>query len=74
MPEPATIYLKANLKANWVPNAHAGEWKEGFMHGVGTFEGPNGSRYQGSWARDVKHGLCKQIFSNGDVYEVTKGQ
>ena len=39
------------------------------MHGVGTFEAPNGARYQGGWALNVKHGLGKQSFSNGDVYE-----
>ena len=24
----------------------SGEWKEGHMHGVGTYEAPNGARYQ----------------------------
>jgi hypothetical protein len=24
----------------------AGEWQNGFMHGVGTFEAPDGSKYQ----------------------------
>ncbi len=48
----------------------AGEWKDGQMHGVGTFEAPNGARYQGGWACDLKHGLGKQNFSSGDVYEV----
>lgn len=39
------------------------------MHGVGTFEAPNGARYQGGWALNVKHGLGKQSFSIGDIYE-----
>ncbi|KAL6749605.1 PIP5K-domain-containing protein [Haematococcus lacustris] len=27
------------------------------------------ARYQGGWVRDSKHGLGKQLWSNGDVYE-----
>jgi hypothetical protein len=39
------------------------------MHGVGTFEAPDGSKYQGGWRRDLKHGLGRKIHANGDVYE-----
>lgn len=42
------------------------------MHGVGTFESPDGTRYQGGWAHDLKQGLGKKWFPNGDTYEVTK--
>ncbi|GAX73551.1 hypothetical protein CEUSTIGMA_g1002.t1 [Chlamydomonas eustigma] len=48
---------------------YQGEWRDGHMHGVGTFEASNGSRYQGSWLWGKKQGLGKQIFSSGDVYE-----
>ena len=41
------------------------------MHGVGTFESPDGTRYQGGWARDLKQGLGKKWFPNGDTYEVS---
>lgn len=40
------------------------------MHGVGTFESPDGTRYQGGWACDLKQGLGKKWFPNGDTYEV----
>jgi hypothetical protein len=42
------------------------------MHGVGTFEASNGSRYQGGWLLGKKQGLGKQTFSTGDTYEVNK--
>ncbi len=42
------------------------------MHGVGTLEAPNGARYQGGWSQGKKHGLGKQNFSSGDVYEVRR--
>lgn len=40
------------------------------MYGVGTFESPDGTRYQGGWAHDLKQGLGKKWFPNGDTYEV----
>ena len=40
------------------------------MHGVGTFDSPDGTRYQGGWAHDLKQGLGKKWFPNGDTYEV----
>ncbi|GFH24533.1 1-phosphatidylinositol-4-phosphate 5-kinase, partial [Haematococcus lacustris] len=71
--------------------AYQGEWRDGYMHGTGTLDGPPCSedpgghaaalaalgyggagcsaRYQGGWVRDSKHGLGKQLWSNGDVYE-----
>ena len=47
----------------------SGEWYQGCMHGIGTFESPDGSKYQGSWFKDLKHGLGKKVYANGDVYE-----
>lgn len=40
------------------------------MSGVGTYESGCGrSRYSGGWLKDLKCGLGKQVFSNGDSYE-----
>lgn len=40
------------------------------MCGVGTWEAGDGrSRYTGGWQRDVRHGLGRQVYGNGDVYE-----
>jgi hypothetical protein len=39
------------------------------MQGVGTYESPDGSSYQGSWLRDQKHGLGRKQYPNGDCYE-----
>lgn len=34
--------------------------------GFGTFESPDGSRYQGGWQANLKHGLGKKVYANGD--------
>ncbi len=40
------------------------------MAGVGTWESADGlSRYQGGWLKDAKHGLGRQVYGSGDVYE-----
>lgn len=39
------------------------------MQGYGTFKAADGSRYQGGWANDLKHGLGKKFYSNGDKYD-----
>ncbi|KAG2488884.1 hypothetical protein HYH03_012678 [Edaphochlamys debaryana] len=72
-------------KYTWASGAtYAGEWREGHLQGVGTWElldacgmGAGGTagvarsrfRYQGGWHQDLKHGLGRQVFANGDVYE-----
>ncbi len=33
-------------------------------------QGPDGSVFTGGWNKDVKHGLGRKVYSNGDVYEV----
>lgn len=38
--------------------------------GTGTMQGPDGSVFTGSWHKDVKHGLGRKVYANGDVYEV----
>ena len=31
---------------------------------------PDGSVFTGGWVRDVKQGLGRKVYANGDVYEV----
>ncbi len=38
--------------------------------GTGTMQGPDGSVFTGGWNKDIKHGLGRKVYSNGDVYEV----
>lgn len=37
--------------------------------GYGTFESPDGARYVGNWASNLKHGIGKKTYANGDSYE-----
>ena len=37
--------------------------------GYGTFESPDGARYQGSWERNLKHGIGRKVYANSDAYE-----
>ena len=39
------------------------------LQGFGTFGSPDGSRYQGGWQANLKHGLGTKVYANGDVYE-----
>ena len=34
-------------------------------------QGPDGSVFTGGWQNDVKHGLGRKVYANGDVYEVS---
>lgn len=40
-----------------------------FEQGYGTFESPDGARYTGNWAANLKHGIGKKTYANGDSYE-----
>jgi hypothetical protein len=37
--------------------------------GYGTFESPDGARYVGNWLANLKHGIGKKSYANGDSYE-----
>lgn len=37
--------------------------------GYGTFESPDGARYAGNWQGNLKHGIGKKVYANGDAYE-----
>lgn len=39
------------------------------LQGYGTFESPDGARYVGNWAGNLKHGIGKKTYANGDSYE-----
>lgn len=39
------------------------------MQGYGTFESPDGARYSGGWQANLKHGIGKKVYANGDSYE-----
>lgn len=39
--------------------------------GTGTMQGPDGSVFTGGWQKDVKFGLGRKVYANGDVYEVS---
>jgi hypothetical protein len=39
------------------------------LQGYGTFLSPDGSQYQGGWSANLKHGLGKKTYGNGDFYE-----
>mgnify|MGYP001810715514 CR=1 FL=1 len=37
--------------------------------GYGTFESPDGARYVGGWRANLKHGIGRKVYANGDSYE-----
>lgn len=37
--------------------------------GYGTFRSPDGAVYQGGWQANLKHGLGRKTYVNGDFYE-----
>lgn len=51
-------------------NNFSGEWNQGQMHGNGVYTSPNGYEYQGGFYKDLRHGLGKKSYANGDFYEV----
>lgn len=46
----------------------AGQFKDNFMHGIGTYNWNNGSTYQGSFERGKLCGKGKMTYSYGHVY------
>lgn len=37
--------------------------------GLASIDLPAGGNVQGGWSMDVKHGLGKKVYANGDTYE-----
>lgn len=48
---------------------YKGEWKDGMMHGKGTFMWSKGDMYDGHWRAGKMHGHGVKKMGNGDVYE-----
>ncbi|KAH9686291.1 phosphatidylinositol 4-phosphate 5-kinase 6 [Citrus sinensis] len=57
-------------KFSWPSGAtYEGDFKGGYMDGIGTYTGSVGNTYKGSWIMNLKHGKGTKSFSNGDYYE-----
>jgi hypothetical protein len=48
---------------------YQGEYKDGMMHGQGTYQWENGDRYEGEFVTDRPNGKGRYQFGNGDTYE-----
>ena len=48
---------------------YKGDWKDGMMHGKGTFMWSKGDMYEGDWRAGKMHGHGVKKMGNGDVYE-----
>lgn len=48
---------------------YKGEWKDGMMHGRGTFMWSKGDMYDGEWRAGKMHGHGVKKMGNGDVYD-----
>ncbi|MDE0035515.1 MAG: caspase family protein [Deltaproteobacteria bacterium] len=48
---------------------YEGRYRQGQMHGRGTYTWSSGSRYEGEWKNGEKHGRGTYTFSSGNRYE-----
>lgn len=39
------------------------------MQGIGLYFYDDGSKYEGEWFRNMRHGRGKMLYKSGDVYE-----
>jgi hypothetical protein len=46
-----------------------GQWKNGYIDGLGIYDYSNGEVYEGEWKYATKNGIGNYKFKNGDVYE-----
>ena len=56
------VYKDGSLSSTYV-----GEFKDGELHGQGTFTWADGEKYVGEWKDDLQHGQGTFIFANGTV-------
>ncbi len=56
------VYKDGSLSSTYV-----GEFKDGELHGQGTFTWAYGEKYVGEWKDDLQHGQGTFIFANGTV-------
>jgi TPR repeat protein len=47
---------------------YVGEWKDGNMHGQGTFTSTKGTQYVGAWKHGKMHGEGTYTFASGNQY------
>ena len=47
---------------------YVGEWKDGTMHGHGTYLFPSGKKYVGDWKDANEHGQGTTAYPNGDKH------
>ena len=47
--------------------------QDGVRHGVGTYQWPNGARYQGEWRAGTMHGVGLLEAANGATYQASTG-
>eukprot|EP00747_Dinoflagellata_sp_TGD_P114485 gnl/TRDRNA2_/TRDRNA2_171936_c0_seq2.p1 gnl/TRDRNA2_/TRDRNA2_171936_c0~~gnl/TRDRNA2_/TRDRNA2_171936_c0_seq2.p1 ORF type:complete len:513 (-),score=77.20 gnl/TRDRNA2_/TRDRNA2_171936_c0_seq2:61-1377(-) len=48
---------------------YAGDWVGGFKSGVGTYEWQNGTRFEGRFSDDARHGDGAILFTDGAVWQ-----
>lgn len=68
--EDFTLQLAPSLDAS-CRDRYKGEWKDGMMHGEGTFMWSKGDMYEGDWRAGKMHGRGVKKMGNGDVYDGT---
>ena len=64
------IWLEDKSENKVLRNRYVGYWKEGLRHGKGVFYYSNGSKYEGDWFKNLKHGPYGVFtFEDGTTYE-----
>jgi hypothetical protein len=72
------IWLESSGENKLLRNRYVGYWKLGLRHGIdinlnfkgfGTFYYSNGSKYEGEWKENLKHGHGVFTFEDGTTYE-----
>ncbi|PPD79394.1 hypothetical protein GOBAR_DD23679 [Gossypium barbadense] len=55
---------------SWPSGAtYEGEFKSGYIDGIGIYTGPSGDTYKGQWVMNFKHGHGIRFYPNGDWYD-----
>ena len=55
---------------DWAGDKYYGYWKNGYMHGEGTYYFSSGSIYEGSWVNNKKHGQGTYTWEDGVLYVI----
>lgn len=48
---------------------YEGDFSGGYLHGFGTFIGPDRSVYKGTWRMNIRHGVGRKEYPNSDIYD-----